>query len=727
MKKVLLFISMLLAAVLITGLYSCTQDGGDNDNRHRQGQQEESLEEIGQNVERVTKVAGEVLLQCKSPADAKDILDEIRTLDAVEKVWADNQAVFVKIRNFGTIPYIFPLKDKNLNPDGFKTEVKQVTQSRAKELESDLHSHIDLKKVCIVNQQYKDENREFVNGIVGYTNYILDKANFKDIKINNSPSIDFFRNDIFGYDIIFVITHGVYDDGQHWLLTSDEHWNSISGWVSNSWLKFWNDYSADEISIGSVKEKRDGKEEWVYYTMVSETFIANSDKSFTHYGNAILFLTACESLMGEDGVDYSMADKLISKGLGCYLGYDESNELGKYGGLLFLGRLASGMSIEQAYLTLPPVIVNDECEEKDDNGNVTRQWTAHLECYSDGFDQNTCITHPLLNESGMDLSGDNGKRTLKATQYLYDPNIAGSFLDKLMNEFYYNINSSPFRYGFYLSETKDVKDAYILNKLKVGDPGSEYDGEIVSFEADLNNEDLKPETTYYFWAFFFDGKNYCLSDRGEFTTPKQERIEQVIPKEILETMEPYITIYEGDSPPVVEGVYVISPNVISYDSTNGFDAGDLFADHYLKFSNQDILKNTLDFEGKEVVDGRTISYEGGPGAFISGTGDNFTVFFDVSGTAYFDEYNVDYTEALVISGTLTSTGIKNAEYSFVLTWKGDDPKPYAIKMGDFRVFKDSDGLASKASWPSGARSWGWNYHVKDGKVTTPWSIYAVKK
>ena len=47
MKKVLLFISMLLAAVLITSLYSCTQDGGDNDNRHRQGNGgEESLEKI---------------------------------------------------------------------------------------------------------------------------------------------------------------------------------------------------------------------------------------------------------------------------------------------------------------------------------------------------------------------------------------------------------------------------------------------------------------------------------------------------------------------------------------------------------------------------------------------------------------------------------------------------------------------------------------------------------
>lgn len=729
MKKVLLFISMLLAAVLITGLYSCTQDGGENDSRHRRGENnlenEEDWEVICKRVDEVTKVAGELLLPCNSPIEAEENLDEIRRLEAVDEVWTDEQTVFVKIHDFGTIPYVFPLKElvvSNANYDN----IRQMVQSRASEYERNPYLNLDLKKICIVNQTYSDEKRISERNIVNLTKILLNRAGFDDVTVNNNPSVNFFRNDIFDYDIVFVITHGSYIDGHHWLFTSEEQ-SSDSFDFLDKIRNWWYDYSKDEISVGCVKETHNGKEKWMYFTKVSEVFVAHSSKKFSQFGNAIIINTACKSLMGENGIDYSLADAFIEKGLGCYLGYDKSDNAGALAGLNFLGRLISGMSIKQAYLDLPQILVKNDMQETDDNGKIIKEWTAYLQCYSSGFDQFSCINHPQLIAFANDNSGSIDDKSLKATQFLYDPTKGGSALDLIYYDYYYEVDSSPYRYGFYLSKTKDIKDAHKLNELEIGESGCQYDGDFVSFEAPLKNEDLEPETTYYYWAYFYDGFNYCLSERGEFTTPKQERIEQVIPKEILETMEPYITIYEGDSPPVVEGVYVISPNVISYDSTNGFDAGDLFADHYLKFSNQDILKNTLDFEGKEVVDGRTISYEGGPGAFISGTGDNFTVFFDVSGTAYFDEYNVDYTEALVISGTLTSTGIKNAEYSFVLTWKGDDPKPYAIKKGDFRVFKDNDGLASKATWPSGARRWGWDYHVKDGKITTPWSIYAVRK
>ena len=45
--------------------------------------------------------------------------------------------------------------------------------------------------------------------------------------------------------------------------------------------------------------------------------------------------------------------------------------------------------------------------------------------------------------------------------------------------------------------------------------------------------------------------------------------------------------------------------------------------------------------------------------------------------------------------------------------------------GDFRVFKDSDGLAKQTTgWPSTRAS---EISIHNGKVITPWSIYSVKK
>ena len=57
--------------------------------------------------------------------------------------------------------------------------------------------------------------------------------------------------------------------------------------------------------------------------------------------------------------------------------------------------------------------------------------------------------------------------------------------------------------------------------------------------------DVVPSTTYYYWAYMYDGFDYCLSNVGTFTTPKMD-IERVVPIEILEPMEPYIPIYEGE-------------------------------------------------------------------------------------------------------------------------------------------------------------------------------------
>ena len=175
-------------------------------------------------------------------------------------------------------------------------------------------------------------------------------------------------------------------------------------------------------------------------------------------------------------------------------------------------------------------------------------------------------------------------------------------------------------------------------------------------------------------------------------------------------------------------VIILHPKEIIYDTTNNYQPGDRFATNFLRFSNQNTAKNTLDFEGREVnTNGKIISESKGPGAFISGEGNNFTVFFKTSGVTYRETHDVTTKTSLVISGTKTSSGIKDIRYAFVMVEKQNDLDHELMDVGEFRVFKDTDGLAKTASWPSGARSWGWGYGVRNGNITTPWSMFSKKK
>lgn len=176
-------------------------------------------------------------------------------------------------------------------------------------------------------------------------------------------------------------------------------------------------------------------------------------------------------------------------------------------------------------------------------------------------------------------------------------------------------------------------------------------------------------------------------DINPWDTP--ERINQVVPSYIQAKMKDYITIYSGNTPPNVEGGYLISKNVAVYCEDIASAPGTIVADTYIRFSNQNASNNTLDYDEKsqELV-------STGKGAFISGTGNNFTAFFNTVGMTH----GISTKTALVISGTKTSTGIKDLHYAFIMIEKGSDPNGKLMKEGVFRVFKDQDGMAENSNW-----------------------------
>lgn len=174
------------------------------------------------------------------------------------------------------------------------------------------------------------------------------------------------------------------------------------------------------------------------------------------------------------------------------------------------------------------------------------------------------------------------------------------------------------------------------------------------------------------------------------------RFNDVVPADIREKLEKYITIYNGVNPPNVEGTYLVDPFVTVYcedEGVGGYEPGELVYSIYIRLSNQNSANNTIDYEHTS-VSGNSDSK--GEGAFISGSGNNFTAFFNTEG----ESSNIYTKTALVISGTKSTSGIQNLQYAVIMVEKGDDPNNELMKEGVFRVFKDQDGLSINTSWPS---------------------------
>ena len=173
-----------------------------------------------------------------------------------------------------------------------------------------------------------------------------------------------------------------------------------------------------------------------------------------------------------------------------------------------------------------------------------------------------------------------------------------------------------------------------------------------------------------------------------------DRLDNVIPEDIVEPMSPYIDIYRGYNPPNVEGVYSIKPftTVHCEDYGNGgYAPGTQVNPMVIRLHGQDTSKNTINYESyTENGD----SYAKGEGAFISGYGNYFSVFFNTIGKSE----GIQTKTALVISGEKAYNGIKNLKYAFVMVEKGSDPTNKLMREGVFRVFKDGDYISVPCSW-----------------------------
>lgn len=547
MKKITLTLKMLLFVALLATWSSCSKSD-DNEivgptpvnptpntpDTPTPSEPDDPYMTVCEHVAEVAKNVDFYYDQCHSMAELNKYLEDIKKIEYVEDAYTTNTTMFVKIKDYGKITYSFyPERKSSISRYNIDKKYRRVQASHKKianhkkTLPKNNHQ-LGSVKICIAIQEKNDDKFDFLDDVSDLMYDMFDSNGFQ--VSYEDPTVDFYCNNIFEYDIVYLDTHGCYDPdtGLHWWLTIEEPDNTNR--LDPNDLYKYKDIPKDQVIFNRHLEIRNGSEQSCWYAMVSEKWVDSSNKSFKNSGNAILFNGACQSMMGNgvemDSINYSAARIYQLKGAGLYLGYDQSNDVCDYAATNFFIRLISGMSIEKAYKDIPFDLIHNLKKEKDGKGNVINTYWADLTPLYDPIAnpniKESHITKPTLMEYKKD-SYDNGfSITLSASSPLYI-NYWNHFTNY---DSYLDFSKHSLYYGFIWGETNDIEKANIISSSLVDTEECSFKNNMVSFTYTLNyklgtlGNMILPETTYYYWAYSFDGKDYNISNYGSFTTPK---------------------------------------------------------------------------------------------------------------------------------------------------------------------------------------------------------------
>lgn len=179
------------------------------------------------------------------------------------------------------------------------------------------------------------------------------------------------------------------------------------------------------------------------------------------------------------------------------------------------------------------------------------------------------------------------------------------------------------------------------------------------------------------------------SDPSDPTIPPEPV--SVIPADIWTKIKDYMPDYKGNTPPAIDGVYLINPMKARYASDNKPD--EIFMDLYIHFYDQKATSISYKETDVNRIDtARCLE------AQISGEGNFFTIYIS---QAHGLTKGIHTETRLIISGEKTSKGISNLTYALFLIDKdaNADPDDQLMAIGSYRIYYDGNSLAENSSWP----------------------------
>jgi hypothetical protein len=150
-------------------------------------------------------------------------------------------------------------------------------------------------------------------------------------------------------------------------------------------------------------------------------------------------------------------------------------------------------------------------------------------------------------------------------------------------------------------------------------------------------------------------------------------------------------INEGNHPPTISGIYLMSPQTLKASNISTDVIGHTYVDLKVKFENQDINKNQIYSQKKDVVVTKNnLSY-------MSGFDDKFTVY-SISESYIINSFGdtTDIQEFLyVFSGIKsdTSNGIQSFHHGILSLRPVKNTTNYFLVKGKARIIYDSNGFS----------------------------------
>lgn len=461
-------------------------------------------------------------------------LDEISNIDGVEHTYSNGSTtIFVEIENGGTISFSFYPDDNTISGRSINDileKLKSITDTDYS------HSKV-LNQFCIAFQMGNDAKFNDSKKLMQSAKKMFNKCGMNGPEEILKPTVDFFLNDMYNYDYVLLDTHGFYraevkstviDNNtgnittktypeHHFLATSEIASNlsesDIKGindqelsrnerleeiLIPDIYKKYMNLWRGGFLAYGFLNEDHGSGDIPVCYVTITDDLISeNKEGTFSHFGNAIVFCSACESLKGpkeSGGISYQLAKAFMIKGAGAYLGYTDEIFVGGEAGYSFFGRLLSGMSINQSYYSL------DEHLKKDRNAILK---LVFPDMFYSNIEQNIGNHYRIFPKA---VDPDNHfnmesvfNKDFKAQLSYYIPNQEGKFVEQVVDlgEGKYNglisntimakvplhyttrdaqnlirenagVESIPLLYGFQFCRNKDFKDKVLTLIAPIG-------------------------------------------------------------------------------------------------------------------------------------------------------------------------------------------------------------------------------------------------------------------
>ena len=209
-------------------------------------------------------------------------------------------------------------------------------------------------------------------------------------------------------------------------------------------------------------------------------------------------------------------------------------------------------------------------------------------------------------------------------------------------------------------------------------------------EFTSNISGLFPNRSYYVRAYatnetgtsYGNQRNFLTDDGIEDVPPEVNDF--MTPEEISTLQNKGLEIYTGLNPSNIEGYYYA-------DSQMTMDGNMELMNYWYRFHDQ---TSDLSIKSSHRSEDGTDRAEG-QGAFIAGSGNTFSVYMQSISEIQQETHVTTIEYARIYSGIISSEGIKNFQFGFIITDKQNDINNEFMNIGDARVIYESDGLAKR--------------------------------